>query len=121
MARRYAIPVILAVILLTLPCAAQSTSSGGASQGALQTQPYAHYVTLSWTLSTDATPWFQLIGRATTSGGPYTLIDAIGPAQVAYNDYTIHAATTYYYVVEVVDLATWQASGASNEASAIVP
>ena len=79
---------LLLILALVLPCAAQSTYSGGSSHGTMQTVPYAHSVTLTWTLSTDSTPWFQAIGRGTTSGngwvGAYTSRLRTGARYVAH-------------------------------------
>ena len=59
------------------------------------------------------------IYRSTVSGGPYTLIGSVaaGSAYPSYNDRTVVAGTTYFYVVTAVN-ASGAESGYSNQASA---
>ena len=55
-------------------------------------------VTVSWDVVPGATTYN--LWRATTSGGPYTLIAGnIGSVNLGYTDNTVTNLTTYYYVV----------------------
>ncbi len=70
-------------------------------------------VLLNWDLVTDADSY--TVKRATTAGGPYTVI-AENITETSYLDTTIVNGTTYYYVVTAVN--TSGESNPSNEASA---
>ena len=55
-------------------------------------------VTVSWDIVPGATTYN--LWRATTSGGPYTLIAGnIGGVNLGYTDTNVTNLTTYYYVV----------------------
>ncbi|MGC3991192.1 MAG: polysaccharide lyase family protein [Chthoniobacteraceae bacterium] len=58
--------------------------------------PGSSKVTLSWTAATGATSY--VIGRATTTGGPYTTI-ASAATGTSYVDSTALNGVTYYYVI----------------------
>jgi hypothetical protein len=79
-----------------------------------------HSATLTWVASTSANVAGYNIYRGTTSGGPYTLLNATPTSAVTYADFTVQAGQTYYYVVKAVGSDN-SLSAASNEASAIVP
>jgi fibronectin type 3 domain-containing protein/regulation of enolase protein 1 (concanavalin A-like superfamily) len=70
-------------------------------------------VSLSWTLSTNATSYN--VKRATTSGGPYATISS--PTGNSYVDTGLANGTTYYYVVTAVDLAGESANSAQASAT----
>ncbi|SCW82770.1 hypothetical protein SAMN04487970_10593 [Paenibacillus tianmuensis] len=70
-------------------------------------------VTLDWNSVTDAKGYN--IKRATTPGGPYTIV-ASGVYGTTYTDTTVTNGTTYYYVVRAVTADGESAD--SNEASA---
>jgi hypothetical protein len=77
-------------------------------------------VILSWTQSSSAGVTGYNLYRGTTSGGPYTLVTSVNAATFGFQDNTITAVGTYFYVV------TAAASGGvesvrSNEASIVVP
>jgi len=55
--------------------------------------------------------------RSTTSGGPYTKLNASLVSSSNYTDNAVSGGTTYYYVVRAVD-ASLNESGNSNQASA---
>ncbi|MGD0730331.1 MAG: sugar-binding protein, partial [Terracidiphilus sp.] len=78
----------------------------------LSASPGNGKVTLTWTPSTGAASYNVL--RGTVSGGPYTQI--ANTAEVGYIDSTVTNGTTYYYVVEGVNVSG--ASGYSSPASA---
>lgn len=64
---------------------------------ALRTTQQEWQVTLSWAGSAYAESYN--VKRATTSGGPYATIAAVGPKNLFYVDPGLDAGTTYYYVV----------------------
>ncbi len=70
-------------------------------------------VSLSWTAAPNATSYN--VKRATTSGGPYSLVMS-GVTGTTYVDSTVSQNTTYYYVVTGVSATS--ESAPSNEASA---
>ena len=69
-------------------------------------------INLSWAASTGTTSYNVL--RSTTRGGPYTSIATA--LSTSYSNTGLTAGTTYYYVVQAVNLAG--ASGDSSQASA---
>ncbi|MFZ5874913.1 MAG: hypothetical protein ACOYXU_00760, partial [Nitrospirota bacterium] len=75
-------------------------------------------VDLSWTVSVSTDVTQQRVYRATTAGGPYTLVTTIANNTTAtYTDTGLTNGTTYYYVVRGFDGT--QESANSNEASAV--
>ena len=115
-----------APILLTLASAVVLPSCGGSGSnggGGQQVTPPAaptgltatagnQQVALTWNASSDATSYN--VGRATTTGGPYTTIAS--PTTTSYTDTMVTNGTTYYYVVSAANSAG--ASGNSSQASA---
>jgi len=83
------------------------------------TQAVAHSVALSWIASTSTVVGYNVY-RATTSGGPYTLITSSPVNGITFTDTAVQAGVTYFYVVTAVD-ANGNESVNSNEASATVP
>ncbi len=79
-----------------------------------------HSATLTWVASTSSNVAGYNVYRGTTSGGPYTLINATPTSALTYVDTTVAAGQTYYYVVESVG-TNGSLSAASNEASAVIP
>ncbi|HEY8903141.1 MAG TPA: RICIN domain-containing protein, partial [Chthoniobacterales bacterium] len=73
-----------------------------AAPAALLASGGENVATLNWQSSFGATSY--TIGRATTSGGPYTTI-ASGVTTSSYIDTTVTNGTTYYYVVNAVNSA----------------
>jgi hypothetical protein len=71
-------------------------------------------ITLRWTQSTSSGLTLNRIYRATTSGGPYTMVAEVTP-RTSYNDAT-PSGTTRYYVVTAVTAGG--ESAFSNQASA---
>ena len=83
--------------------------------------PTASQVSLTWNAS--QTPPAVLgynVYRGTTSGGPYTKVNAVIVAATGFTDITVASGTTYYYVVTAVG-STNVESPFSNEASATTP
>ena len=79
-----------------------------------------HSATLNWTQSITPGLTGNNVYRGTTTGGPYTLITAtpINPT-TTYVDFTVSAATTYYYVVTA--LVGVEESAYSNQITAVIP
>ncbi|MBX3729435.1 MAG: fibronectin type III domain-containing protein [Candidatus Sumerlaeia bacterium] len=84
--------------------------SGLAATTVSQTQ-----INLSWTDNSNNETGF-IIGRSTTSGGPYTDIATVGANVTTFNNTGLTAGTTYYYVVRATN--TGGSSANSNQASA---
>lgn len=75
--------------------------------------PGDNRIDLSWTgVTCDS----YRVYRATTSGGPYSLV-ASGLGSPDYSDTTVEAGVTYFYVVTAVNAPNCE-SGYSNQASA---
>jgi cellulose 1,4-beta-cellobiosidase len=76
-------------------------------------------IAVAWKPSTSPGVTQNRIYRSTVSGGPYALIGTVaaGSAYPTYNDRTVVAGTTYYYVVTAVN-SSGAESGYSNQASA---
>jgi hypothetical protein len=73
-------------------------------------------VDLAWTASASTGVVQYNIYRSLVTGGPYTFVDDVPGNAVAYNDYMVLRATTYFYVVTASN-GTIE-SVHSNEASA---
>ena len=78
----------------------------------------SHGVSLSWTPSASSVIGY-FVYRSSTSGGPYTKLNAAVDAQPTFVDSGL-ASGTYYYVVTSVDSSGTE-SGFSNEVQVIVP
>src|SRR5205085_3901848 len=78
--------------LLTLSVTSPSTPNG------LTATPGNNQVTLNWTTPIGATNYN--VKRATTSGGPYTIIASA--TMTGYTDTTVTNGITYYYVVSAL-------------------
>jgi hypothetical protein len=79
-----------------------------------------HYVSLSWTASTSGNIAGYNIYRASTSGGPYTKMNASLIVGTSYTDTSAVPGKTYYYVSTAVDKTNAESSY-SNQTSAAVP
>ena len=87
--------------------------------GACVTSTGLHTVALTWTPSTSTGVTGYKVSRATTSGGPYTLLSTLGTVS-SYTDTTVQSGLTYYYVVTAVDSSN-NSSPNSNQAQAVIP
>jgi hypothetical protein len=81
--------------------------------------PANYTVSLNWTPSSTTYSGFNIY-RGTTSGGPYTRVDASLVSATSYVDSGVSAGKTYYYVATEVDSSGTE-SGYSSEVSATIP
>jgi hypothetical protein len=79
-----------------------------------------HYVSLTWTASTSPNIIGYNVYRSSTSAGPYTQLNSQLVTTVSYNDSTVAAGQTYFYVMTSVNNSSYQ-SAYSNQVQAIVP
>jgi Abnormal spindle-like microcephaly-assoc'd, ASPM-SPD-2-Hydin len=97
----------------TVPLALESLNGVGTlSQG--------HSVDLSWNASTSENIIGYNIYRGTTSGGPYSKINAVLDPSTVYTDTSVADGTTYYYVTTAVNSSNGE-SVYSNQAQATIP
>ena len=75
--------------------------------------------TIIWefSLSPDVTGYN--VYRATTSGGPYALLNSVPSTAFSYTDNTVQSGQTYYYVITAV--AAGVESVFSNQVTAVIP
>ena len=102
-----AIPALtFADVTIAPPAATLLTATAGNGQ-----------VALAWTAAAGATAYN--VKRATTNGGPYTLIGTV--AGTSYTDTAVTSGTTYYYVTSATTTVngTVGESPESNQASAM--
>jgi len=76
-------------------------------------------ITLSWTAATGGTPTGYNVKRATSPGGPYTIIATTTASVVSYTD-SVLGGETYYYVVSAVNAIGESADVAYISASGIL-
>lgn len=63
---------------------------------------FTDIVDINWAASTSPNVTYN-VNRATVSGGPYTVI-ASNVNALTWRDYFVTPGTTYYYVVDAVDV-----------------
>jgi fibronectin type 3 domain-containing protein len=85
-----------------------------APTGLTATAASTSQINLAWTASSTATAYD--VKRATTSGGPYTIIST-GVTATSYSDAGLDSSTTYYYIVTATN--SGGESGNSPEVGAI--
>jgi hypothetical protein len=85
-------------------------------------QPIAHLATLTWTASTTPTGTGYNVYRANASGGYAMPLNPspIPGSTTQFEDSTVQAGHTYYYVVNIL-LSDGTQTAYSNEVSAIIP
>jgi hypothetical protein len=76
------------------------------------------HVDVSWTDNSTSETGFE-VERATSSGGPYTLVGTAAANATTYSDVTVSASTQYYYRVRAAFGAT--PSGYAGPASVMTP
>lgn len=96
----------------------EALSGTGTSSGGAGSTP-SHSVSLTWKASTSSVAGYNVY-RSAKSGGPYTKLNSSANTATLYNDSTISAGSTYYYVTKAVNSAGSE-SAASNEVKAAVP
>jgi len=79
-----------------------------------------NYVLLQWNNNAETDLAGYDIYRSNSQGGPYGKINPSLVTASYYIDYTVAPASAYYYVIKAVDESS-NASGYSNEVSAILP
>jgi hypothetical protein len=80
---------------------------------------YFHTVTLSWTNGSSGASGFNVY-RSSTSGGPYSRLNATLLSTTSFSDTHVQPGQTYFYVATAVNSSNPE-SGYSNQAQAIVP
>lgn len=90
---------------------AQSLSGTGAAAP-------QHNVALSWNPSSSTVVGYNVY-RGTTSGGPYSKINALN-ADTTYTDSSVQSGKIYFYVTTAVD-ASGNESANSNQTQAVIP
>ena len=97
----------------TQPPAAPAAPSGLTASAISQTQ-----INLSWTDNSSNENNF-IVGRSTTSGGPYTDIATLGANVTSFNNTGLSANTTYYYVVRASNAGGSSANSAQASATTL--
>jgi fibronectin type 3 domain-containing protein len=96
-----------------------SNSAAVISLAGTSVQSVSHSVTVSWTPSTSTVVGYNQY-RSTISGGPYAKVNPTAVPTESYDDATVQAGQTYYYVVTAMTSANVE-SIYSNEVSASIP
>jgi hypothetical protein len=78
-----------------------------------------HLAALSW-VSGGGSPVGYFVYRGTTTGGPYTRLNAAADANTSYTDSAVTAGQSFYYVVTAVGPNNME-SPYSNEVAATIP
>lgn len=97
-----------------------NVSSGAvALSGSGIAAPVSNSVSLSWNLDGSATNGCNIYSGS-TSGGPYTKVNSTSVMPTSYNDNSVQAGQTYYFVVTAINASNVE-SDYSNEVSALIP
>jgi len=116
----YTAPAAAGTDTVTVTSQADTTKSAKATVSVtVPKPPVQHTATLAWTASTSVVTGYDLY-RGTTSGGPYTLLNAALDPASPYVDNTVASGTIYFYVATAVDGSGIQSVN-SNEAEAVIP
>ena len=99
------------VAAATLAAAGNPTSALGTCQSSPWTQP----VSLTWTATISSFADGEKVLRATTSGGPYTVIATLARTAATYSDTATAFSTTYYYKIRATKL-NWTADSGQSTA-----
>lgn len=104
----------------TISIVAGTTTTSVALSGSGTTGSSSHAVDLSWSASTSSNVAGYYIERATTSGGPYQILNSSKDTGTSYVDSTVQAGKEYFYVIVAVNTGG-QESGPSAQVSATIP
>ena len=99
---------------------AGTTTTSVALSGSGTTGSSSHAVDLSWSASTSSGVAGYYVERATTSGGPYQILNSSKDTGTSYVDSTVQAGKEYFYVVVAVN-TSGQQSNPSAQVSATIP
>jgi hypothetical protein len=100
--------------------ASSSTVSESLSgTGVSSTQPQQYSVNLTWNASTSKVSGYNVY-RGSKSGGPYTKMNSSLDTATNYDDGTVAASATYYYVTTAVN-SSGQESAYSNQVQVAIP
>jgi len=99
---------------------AGTTTTSVALSGSGTTGTTSHSVDLSWSASTSSGVAGYYVERATTSGGPYQVLNSSKDTGTSYVDSTVQAGKEYFYVVVAVN-TSGQESSPSAQVSATIP
>jgi Abnormal spindle-like microcephaly-assoc'd, ASPM-SPD-2-Hydin len=99
---------------------AGTTTTSVALSGSGTTGSSSHSVDLSWSASTSSGVAGYYVERATTSGGPYQILNSSKDTGTSYVDSTVQAGKEYFYVVVAVN-TSGQESNPSAQVSATIP
>jgi len=104
----------------TISVAAGSATILVALSGSGTAATSSHSVDLSWGASTSTNVAGYYVERATTSGGPYQVLNSSKDTGTSYVDSTVQAGKEYFYVVVAVN-TSGQESNPSAQVSATIP
>jgi hypothetical protein len=96
------------------------TTTSVALSGSGTTGSSSHSVDLSWGASTSSNVAGYYIERATSSGGPYQVLNSAKDTATSYVDSTVQAGKEYFYVIVAVN-TSGQESNPSAQVSATIP
>jgi hypothetical protein len=96
------------------------TTTSVALSGSGTTGTTSHSVDLSWSASTSSNVAGYYVERATTSGGPYQVLNSSKDTGTSYVDSTVQAGKEYFYVIVAVN-TSGQQSNPSAQVSAAIP
>jgi hypothetical protein len=104
----------------TISVAAGSTTILVALSGSGTAATSSHSVDLSWGASTSTNVAGYYVERATSSGGPYQVLNSSKDTTTSYVDSTVQAGKEYFYVIVAVN-TSGQESNPSAQVSATIP
>lgn len=99
---------------------AGATTTSVALSGSGTTGTSSHSVDLSWGASTSSNVAGYYIERATSSGGPYQVLNSSKDTGTSYVDSTVQVGKEYFYVIVAVN-TSGQESNPSAQVSATIP
>jgi hypothetical protein len=104
----------------TISVVAGLTTISVALSGSGTAATSSHSVDLSWGASTSTNVAGYYIERATSSGGPYQVLNSSKDTATSYVDSTVQAGKEYFYVIVAVN-TSGQESNPSAQVSATIP